>query len=48
MPLNHPETIPQPWSMENCLQGKQPLVLKRLETAGLEDCFSLPFYVLFP
>ena len=36
-PLNHPETIPHPWSMEKCLPKNQFLVPKRLGTSGLKD-----------
>ena len=34
-----------PW--KNCLPGNQTLLPKRLGTAGLEDCLSVPVSVYF-
>ena len=42
---NHP---PHPGFWENCPPGNQSLVPKMLETAGLEDCFSIPLSMYFP
>ena len=42
---NHPLN---PGFWENCLPGNHSLVPQILETAGLEDCFSIPLSVYFP